>query len=150
MQPKLELVHLSPTADTMLRWGDGSLKGLKTLVWKDRAVRSPLHKVVWEGGKLVAQEFYTGQGVRGEGGIHAIWPAGTKDNDAALREFAGYARRTPTQFTALVNGWGRCVMGDVGWRAEHCRIRVIISPPTYAPKLFRQWCFRNEVKWSVL
>ena len=153
---KLELVSLSPTADSSLRWADGTLKGIKTLKWEGGAVWSPLHRAEWVGARLVAQDYNPDEMVRGRGGIHAIWPPqmhGSLDDleaSASLREFEGYARQRPHEFTALVAGWGRSIMGDVGWRAEHCRIRVIISPPTRSAVKFRQWCREHNVKWSVL
>lgn len=150
--PELTLVSLSPTADSKLRWADGSLKGIKTFRWQGGEVCSPLHRAVWLEGKLTAREFYTEDGelLRGKGGIHAIWPVGTMDNEAALDELSGYVPGHRTEFTALVSGWGRSVMGDVGWRAEHASIRCIIIPPRYAQMKFRQWCRSNGVKWSVL
>jgi hypothetical protein len=134
----------------MLRWADGTLKGIKTFKWEDGSVWSPMHRAEWVNARLAAKNFFEGQAVRGEGGIHAIWPQGAIDNLKALDEFSGYAPRGSSSFTALVSGWGRCVMGDVGWRAEHCRIRSVIIPPRYAHKKFRSWCFKNEVKRSVL
>ena len=147
----LELVKLSPTADSRLRWADGTLKGIKTLVWREGAVWSPLHRVEWVGARLVAENYHTedADGVRGHGGIHAIWPP-SLESDAAIGEFEQYARRQPKEFTALVSGWGRSIMGDVGWRAEHCRIRAVISPPTASRLKFRQWCREHEVTWSVI
>lgn len=153
---KLELVSLSPTADSRLRWADGTLKGIKTLKWSGGGVWSPLHRVEWVGARLVAEAYNPDEGVRNKGGIHAIWPPqlhGTLDEleaSTSLREFEGYARRRHDEFTALVSGWGRSIMGDVGWRAEHCRIRCVISPPTRSAVKFRQWCRNNDVKWSVL
>ncbi len=146
---ELTLVKLSPTADSRLRWADGTLKGIKTLCWKEGAVWSPLHRVEWVSARLVAENYNPDELVRGTGGIHAIWPP-SLESDAALGEFENYVRRRGDEFTALVAGWGRSVMGDVGWRAEHCRIRSIISPPTKAARKFRQWCRENEVNWSVI
>lgn len=147
----VELIHVSPGADSALRWADGTLKGLKVFQWRDGEVWSPLHRVAWPGGILAAREFYAEDGqLRGKGGIHAIWPPGTKDNDEALREFESYIPRRSFEFTALVSGWGRCVMGDVGWRAEHARIRVVMQAPRHKVRDFRAWCLENNVKESRL
>lgn len=150
--PKLELVHLSPTADNSLRWPDGSLKGIKTLRWMSRLneVSSPLYTCNWAGGKLAAENFASGTEVRGSGGIHAIWPPRGLDGEASFDEWLGYVPGRSNEFMALVAGWGRTIMGDVGWRAEHARIRVVLIPPKHATAKFKRWCLENNVKWSNL
>lgn len=147
--PHLELVHLSPTADSSLRWADGALRGLKTFLWRRGEVLSPLHRTPWPGGKLTAENFFPSETVRGEGGIHAIWPPRGLE-DAGLDEFEQYVPREAQAFSALVKGWGRCVMGDVGWRAEHCRIAAVVQPPRQGYVKFKRWCLDNGVKWSNL
>ena len=147
---ELQLVKLSPTADSRLRWADGSLKGVKMLRWHKGQVLSPHHSTVWTGAQLDALGWADGDAVRNEAGIHAIWPPGLEDENAALQEWSGYAPRDRTEFTVLVQGWGRSVMGDVGWRAEHVRLRSIISPPRLNAYKLRQWCREQGVKWNVL
>lgn len=146
---ELTLVHLSPTADSSLRWADGSLKGLKMLKWSGGQVLSPHHRTVWPGAVLAAEGWNANEAVRNQGGIHAIWPSRELES-AALNEWAGYAPRRGSQFTALVAGWGRSVMGDVGWRAEHVRLKAIISPPKVGYRKLQAWCLEHGVKWSVL
>lgn len=150
--PRLELVHLSPTADSKLRWADGSLKGMKTFVWDSRLgeVRSPLYTVAWSSAKHTAENFVAGTEVRNEGGIHAIWPPRGLDDEASFEEWLEYVPRDRKAFMALVSGWGRTVMGDVGWRAEHARIVTVVVAPKHAPSKLRQWCKENNVKWSNL
>ena len=148
--PELTLVKLSPTADSRLRWADGSLKGVKMLRWYRGQVMSPHHMTVWAEAKLVAEDFAEGTTVRGEGGIHAIWPPGLEDDNAAFTEWGSYAPQRKDEFTVLVQGWGRSIMGDVGWRAEHVKLRSIISPPRSGAYKLRQWCREHGVNWSVL
>lgn len=156
--PKLELVHLSPTADSRNRWADGTLKGIKMLKldWRREngerryIVCSPHQGTEWTSALMLAKDFAEGTEVRGAGGIHAIWPPSIEEDCAALGEWDSYRPKRKDEFTVLVSGWGRAIMGDVGWRAEHVRLRTIIQPPKQNAMKLRQWCREHGVKWSVL
>ena len=150
MSPELQLVKLSPTADSRLRWADGSLKGVKMLRFFKGEVQSPHHRTTWPGAQLDALGWADGDAVRNKGGIHAIWPPGVDDDNKAFAEWQQYAPQRKDEFTVLVQGWGRSIMGDVGWRAEHVKLRSIISPPRSGAYKLRQWCREHGVNWSVL
>lgn len=120
------------------------------LRWYGGEVLSPHHRTVWPGAQLDALGWADEDAVRGKGGIHAIWLPGLEEENAALEEWGWYRPSNADEFTVLLKGWGRSVMGDVGWRAEHVRLQHIISPPRRNTYKLRQWCREHGVKWSVL
>jgi hypothetical protein len=100
------------------RWPDGTLRGIKRLMLVRGRWLSPSQHVFWdENGELHAEGFSADDALRGHNGIHAAWAD-------TLSELNGYEG-------ALVEiaGWGACVVGDLGWRAEHAKVvRKLICP----------------------
>lgn len=97
--------------DTRQRWPDGTLRGLKKLIYKDGKWISPSQKTVWDGDTCVAKEFKIGdEALRGHEGIHAVWA----DHTAELNDYEGDLIE--------VSGYGECVVGDIGWRAQFSKV----------------------------
>lgn len=144
----LKLVHVSNSADALHRWPDGCLLGLKLLKWEsydgEYVVMSPHRLTVWNGTRLTADNIPEAR-LRNEEGIHAIWPPREKEG-AQDDEIAVYSPKKSKQFWAAVAGWGRCVTGDVGWRAEHVEIRRAITIPKHASAKFLIWCQKHGVE----
>jgi hypothetical protein len=97
-------------------WPDGTLRGFKRLLRVGGKWVSPSYRTEWpEDGVLEAKDFSEQDAVRGRGGIHATWAEGVRE----LRSYNGHI--------VELSGYGRCVVGDIGWRSEFARIvRVLM------------------------
>lgn len=91
-------------------WPDGTMRGIKRLQWKAGQWVSPSMGTVWKDGTCTAADFNESGGLRGEAGIHAVWPD-------KLEELTGYPGRL-----VEIAGWGECTVADLGWRAQHARV----------------------------
>lgn len=145
----LRIVHESVTADKTRRWPDGSLMGVKMLVWKRGEIRSPMHPAVWHEGKLSAVLATTSTVLRGHEGIHAIWPP-RDDEGGSMQELMDYAPRHRQQFLCKLRGWGDCVLADIGWRAQHAQIVEVLIPPQTKYGAFLRWCLAHNIKMRPL
>lgn len=91
-------------------WPDGTMRGIKRLIWRKGLWVSPSRGTVWKDGRLSAVDFDEQGELRGEAGIHAVWPDKLKE----LNEYEGRL--------VEIAGWGQCTVGDLGWRAQHARV----------------------------
>lgn len=92
------------------QWPDGTMRGIKRLIWKDGAWVSPSQLTVWKEGMCSAKDFDEQGELRGKAGIHAVWPDKLKE----LNEYSGRL--------VEIAGWGQCTVGDLGWRAQHAKV----------------------------
>lgn len=92
-------------------WPDGTMRGIKRLVKRpDGLWESPTWRTVWKDGRCSAKDFDERGELRGEAGIHAVWP----DKLDELNHYGGQL--------VEIAGWGQCTVGDLGWRAQHAKV----------------------------
>lgn len=91
-------------------WPDGTMRGIKRLIWRAGVWVSPSQGTVWKNGTCSADDFDETGELRGHAGIHAVWPD-------KLKELNYYDGRL-----VEIAGWGQCTVGDLGWRAQHARV----------------------------
>lgn len=91
-------------------WPDGTMRGIKKLIYRAGQWVSPTMKTVWKDGQCSAKDFTEEGALRGHAGIHAVWPDKLKE----LNEYEGKL--------VEIAGWGQCTVADLGWRAQHARI----------------------------
>lgn len=112
--PRLEQARISEAVlrlqSSARAWPDGTMRGIKRLIWRDGSWVSPSRGTVWKEGRTSAVDFDEAGELRGEAGIHAVWPDKLKE----LNEYSGKL--------VEVAGWGRCTVADLGWRAEHAAV----------------------------
>ncbi|MCI0437115.1 MAG: hypothetical protein L0271_26275, partial [Gemmatimonadetes bacterium] len=103
---------------------DGTLHGIRALgIDADGTLRSPQQQTAWDRPALSVLRWDDGAALRGCAGIHAAWPPASRHLPAEVVEMLDRHRGA----IAEVAGYGQCVTGDLGWRAEHClllRVRV--------------------------
>jgi hypothetical protein len=102
---------------------DGMIVGLKALRWKHGALYSPTYGTRWDSCVLKAKYWSNQDALRGMTGIHAAWP--TVDRRKLPTELWGYLHYHDQGVIAELVGWGQCVVGDIGWRAETVMLRKI-------------------------
>jgi hypothetical protein len=110
-------------ADSFPLWLDamGPL-GFKVLSMEENGVRSALAAFTWEG-PLVRMAACSRCGALAlkpdcTCGLHASYSAGH-----VLDQYAQYRER----FLVLVEGQGRVILHEYGWRAEYCAVHAIIE-----------------------
>lgn len=128
---------LRPIVDS--RWQDGTLRGVRAYgVLADGTLVSPHRGTRWERPALTAAAWSDSDALRRHDGIHAAWPTRgglapeevrrpRSEIDARLSG-ADIAQGCECSAWAEVSGYGRCVVGDLGWRAEHCLIVRVMAP----------------------
>lgn len=112
------------------RMADGTLAGWRWWsIAPDGHLRSPHQDVPWLAPRCAcrAAQWDDDAALRGRAGIHAVHPAGHggPPRDAMIRWLR---RDVPLLAVGLVAGWGRVVVGEDGWRAEHAAAQLIYVP----------------------
>lgn len=105
--------------------------GWRVFRWTNGELRSPIRGTIWPAdGILTAERWSDGDALRGAAGIHARrLPRDWRVADPRLdEELGGYTKLGI--IIALVERWGRAVIGSHGWRAEHVAIRAVRAPST--------------------
>lgn len=125
-----------PTLDPEM----ASTMGWRFWYWTpvDRLLMSPLQMTLWRDGELHCETWEEAEVVRGVAGIHArLVPLDwTKAASSEVPKGRGWGKHgDPSSFatpivTGLVERFGRYVLGNEGWRAEHVVIRKLLAPST--------------------
>lgn len=93
-------------------------------------LRSPQRRTPWHDSVMQVPNWDTSAALRGVAGIHALHaPRGWRVLPWEGDTYCGCA--SPA-VTALVERWGRAVVGEDGWRAEWCAIRELVAPADIA------------------
>jgi hypothetical protein len=129
---------VAPPLAVGARWPDGTLAGTRLMaVDHDGLLRSPAQRTAWDRAALSAGEWTDAAALRGATGIHASWPAiGGVELPGEVRALVHATRSAGLRLRlgldraiAYVAGYGRCVTGDLGWRAERVLLlRVVCAP----------------------
>jgi len=107
------------TAVVGARADDGGLLGWREWLYYDNVLVSPHQLTAWDRAGLRADRWSDAALVRGEAGIHAHWPP---RRHSTIRRPLDAGR-----IVGIVAGYGRCAVGDEGWRAEHVVIQTLFA-----------------------
>jgi len=120
------------------------LVGLKVLYWRGNKFLSPTMRTAWNGCTMRVEDWDDTEALRGRCGIHAAWPS--QSGKEIATELEGYLTRRINfisgdwyargQIIAELVGWGQCITGDLGWRAEIAMIKkVFVIDKSLIPRI---------------
>jgi len=113
---------------------DGMLAGVKALQWCGTCLRSPTQRTPWQSHVMKVPHWRESDVVRGQAGIHAAWPT-LEPGKLAGELYGGYYNPMNEKDVIVeVVGWGRCAVGDMGWRAENVMIKKVYAQTPYQVK----------------
>lgn len=130
---RLRALRASPYRDPRAgaRWPDGTLAGWRAWrVREDGALVSPVWGTRWDAPRCRcdAERWNDSAALRGVAGVHAYWPGVAGYLPRGLGTDVERAQQGQPVAVGLVAGWGRVVVGEDGWRAEHAAAQLIYVP----------------------